>query len=546
MLILGVGCSGHDFSSSLIADGKILVSIEEERLSKEKHGTGARSQLLRSVDYCLDESGFGWDDIDYIVSVNPSEYSSIHAHKFEKRHTINHHLAHCASAFYCSGFDEAACLVVDGLGTSFTDDYGEAISCYMASANEITPIDKILCRSPKYDSQASSDDLFDKWHSLGNFYSIITLLCGFSFLQEGKTMGLAPYGTDRYVNDFRKFVTFGISNGRPHFDFMRLEMISFGKELIRKEQIGRTLYEVKADIAYAGQSILEEILLELLHYLYNRTKCKKLAYSGGVALNSVFNGKIIKNTPFEQVFVFPAAGDSGNGIGAGLYWYYNVCKKPYIPRRLESVYLGKVYKEDEIIKSLEKHQDKLIYERLKYIDIVGKAAQALSEEHIIGWFQGRSEIGPRALGNRSILASPINGDMKDMLNSKIKFRESFRPFAPVVLAEMVHEYFETDFPDNPYMLFVANTLESKRNEVPAIVHVDGSARVQTVSRDDNEIYYNLVKEFYTLTGVPMLINTSFNIKGKPIVETPDDAVQSFLNCDMDDLFIYNYYIRKKH
>jgi carbamoyltransferase len=303
------------------------------------------------------------------------------------------------------------------------------------------------------------------------------------------------------------------------------------------------LFEEMANIAYAGQYHLEQILLACANFLYRKTKSKNLCIAGGVALNSVANYKILENTHFENIFIQPAAGDAGTSIGAALYGYYHIMDQP-MPSTKEkfSPYLGKNYSKQSIEQAIGLYKEKLLIVKPEHL--FKETAKILSEGKIIGWFQGKSEIGPRALGNRSILADARNKDMKDSINSRIKHREAFRPFAPLVLENKQADYFSTDHPSY-YMLLVPYIHEAKRDEVPSITHVDGTGRVQTVSETMNPVLHDLLSAFYDLTGTPILLNTSFNDNGEPIVETPTDAIECFLNIDLDYLIMDDYILSKK-
>jgi len=545
MIIVGVGGSIHDLSCTLVIDGEIKISIDEERISGEKHGLGKRSHLFRSIDYCLNEMKLKFNDVDYIVSTDLLALTSLHKH-LNKIICINHHLAHCASSYYTSGFDEAAGLVIDGMGTHYIDGKSDSISMYYANRNMgIDIIENMTCDSPSsyLTSFQSNDNILI--NSLGSFYSIITTVCGFGILQEGKTMGLAAFGKNTYVDSIKQFIKITFKNEKPSLYFDSVGLYKYASSLLENKNINDNFKEF-ADVAYAGQYILEDIIFKIMNYLHEITGSKYLVYSGGVALNSVLNGKIKKRTPFEHVFIFPAAGDAGTGIGAALYLYHNILKNSFKKKSSFFLpYLGKEYNELDIETCLKKYETEIIYKKHDYNNIIFLAATSIHEGRIIGWYQGRSEIGPRALGNRSILANPTIKEMKEILNNRVKFREHFRPFAPAVLNDHVSEYFSGDFSCNPYMLYVANVIDGKKEEIPAVVHVDGTARLQTVTREDNYLFYELINAYKHISNIPIVINTSFNIKGKPIVETPTDAIWAFMNSDMDDLFMGNYHIIKE-
>lgn len=544
MKILGIGGSDHDLSSCLLKDDDILITIEEERLSKEKHGSGVRSCTLNSVDYCLNEYNYNYEDMDMIIT-SDLFFPRLNSRKpfIDKMIKINHHLAHNACAYYLSGYDEAALLTIDGNGSIFAFESSETVTLGYANGKTLSTIDKAYGAA----GVGSIDNTSANENSLGRFYSFFNTVCGFGFRDSGKLMGLSSYGEGNYVNEMRKFAKVEVDS-KSHLN-IQIDLKSSGlKDFLKYVFLKKTeeeKFKVKADIAYSAQYLLEEFIFIIMNHLYEKTKCKKLCYSGGVAYNSVINGKILKNTPFEQVFIPPAAGDSGIAIGAALYGYYHILDNPLKKRKqLKHAYTGRTYNEDNILHAFKKFKDFITYEKLGKEKVLEIAASCLKKGRIIGWFQGKSEIGPRALGNRSILADPRRKDMKDIINSKVKFRESFRPFAPVILREKVNEYFKTDFPDNPFMLYVSEVQEDKKEIIPAVTHVDGTARLQTIDDMTNEMYYKLIQKFYELTDVPVLLNTSFNTKGKPIVESPYDAIECYLDCDMDDLFIGDYQVTK--
>lgn len=521
MKILGLGGSVHDFSCCLLEDGRIVRAVEEERLSREKNARGSASAQLRCIDYCLD--GGRLDDVDLIVTNDIfSEEVLKHHMELWRYFKINHHLSHAASSYFTSGWDEAAIMVIDGVGSGFNNS-GEALSLGFARGNDIIIDEKYF------------------GISLAKFYSHFMYICGFSFLQEGKVMGLAPYGTDTYVEEMSRFVEIDLPRSVDIHIYDDACMKRFA-DLIKADT--RDEFSVKADIAYAVQYVFEESVIKVLQYLYEKTRCKKLCYAGGAALNSVLNGQIIKRTGFEEVYVFPAAGDSGTGIGAALYAYYSVLHRDKRQhQRLESCYFGKSY-DKEIGQALDKVPEAVSFERVQGDALYDRTATLLSQGNIVGWFQDGSETGPRALGNRSILADPRVAEMKDILNKRVKFREHFRPFAPMVIKEKVKEYFE-GINDNAFMLFVEQVRPEKQSVIPAVTHVDGSARLQTVGVENNPKMYKLLQHFEKITGVPVLLNTSFNIKGQPIVETPEDALEAFLHCDMDVLVMGDTIVTKK-
>lgn len=521
MKILGIGGSNHDISFCYLHNGSIERATEEERISREKHGGGLKSLCFRGMDYCLGNTSP--KELDLIVANDILTESTRENYCGLNMIKINHHLAHAASSYYTSGMNEAAILVLDGSGSTFFG-LGETCSLGYASENEI---------------------LFNKkFHStsLGNFYSFMSYLNRFSFLQEGKTMGLAPYGKDTYVDFLSNYIEVEMPKKIKVNNISTQDIDIMDVDLFRQDK--RDLFEVRADIAYATQAVFEKNVIKILTYLYETTNCKNLCFAGGAALNSVLNGKIKKHTGFENVFVFPGAGDSGTAIGAALYGYHQIYKKPLKYETIKHVFFGKPYSNDDALESLKAHSA-LTYREYEFDDVYRIVAEELTDGKTVGWFQDGAEFGPRALGNRGILADPHYCDMKDHINREIKFREDFRPFAPVVIKEKAPEYFLCDYKDNSFMLFVEQVQPRYRKQLPAITHVDGSARLQTVSKENNLKLYSLLLEVEKKNGIPILLNTSSNTIGEPIVETPKNAVDTFLRCGLDILVINNIIVRKR-
>ncbi|MCK6259469.1 hypothetical protein LCY76_23130 [Fictibacillus sp. KIGAM418] len=533
MNILGLGGSIHDFSACLTSGGEILHYIEEERLLKIKHALniGRKMVINKAAEYCLMESSLKESDLDAIVTtdiVEPAYYSRYSHHDIK---IINHHLSHAASSFYPSPFHDAAILVVDGRGSSIGEDAKETISFYYGDGNQIQELKK--------STGTEHNDLIT--NSLGCFYEEVTKAIGFEFLQDGKTMGLAPYGSDKYVDKFRDFFDM---DDQGRFIQTVPQLHSLREFIIEEIHTSLDPEQCKANLAFAVQHHTEECLINACLHLYHLTKSKNLCLSGGVALNSVANHKIAQHTPFENIYIFPAAGDAGTAIGCALYGYYALYDNPRIVKESATLctpYLGKEYPQEAIKKAIDQHADELIIQ--KPIDLNDYVSSLLADGKIIGWFQGRSEAGPRSLGNRSILADPRKHDMKDTINRRIKHRESFRPFAPAILEEHAQAYFSLQCL-SPYMLFVADIIPSKRNQIPAVTHVDGTGRLQTVSKPMNPIFHSLLESFYHKTGVPILLNTSFNDNGQPIIESPMDAVVTFLKLDLDYLVVGDYVLAK--
>jgi len=557
MNILGIGGSDHDVASCIVENGKIKIAIEEERISRDKYALKTNLLLGLSRKYCLKALNLSVKEIDAIFVDDILAETAYYTLR-KKVTKISHHLAHASSVYYPSPFSEAAVLVVDNAGSLMTDENGkqglETISYGVGSGTKIDFFEKVtganwaearLGASRKVYQRGDCDD------SLGHFYKIVSGKIGFKFSENeqffypeaGKTMGLAPYGDNRYYRDLRQHIEFG-PRGRITMPFSDNKLATTIDEIIKNDGGGDKAFQCHAHIAYACQQILEEALLYCCEYLYEQTKMKYLCYSGGVALNCVANGKLKEKLPFEDIFLFPACGDNGTAIGCALWGTYNA-KDGNIPDKKSSIvtqpYFGRSYGDDEIRQALAKY-DNITWEKVSDPARIG--AQKIYEGKIIGWFQGGCEFGPRALGHRSILADPRNPEIKDIINSRVKFREAFRPYAPSVLKDHVTEIFERDI-DSPFMLLAINVKENKRTIVPGITHVDGSARIQTVTDENNGIYAQIIREFYKLSGVPLLLNTSFNVKGEPIVETPEDAINCYLKTDLDFLIMENYMVAKK-
>ncbi|MFI7498576.1 carbamoyltransferase [Streptomyces sp. NPDC049687] len=553
MLALGLGGSNHDFSACLVENGEIAVGIEEERLTRRKYAVNVNSLANQCWRYCLTTRGVRLGEVEAIVADDtllPSCYFP-----FRSRTTlIRHHLAHAASAFYPSPFPEAAILVVDGAGSLFEGRGVETLTMSVGNGTEITEISKV------YGTNWSTDGLRetrvyqagDSDHSLGFMYKAVSKAIGFTLYEEGrwyltedgKTMGLAPYGTDRYRAEFHRWLDL-LPQGRYALRLKDGGLLEFVEHALDGFE-GDERFARGADLAWAAQDLLETAVLHAADWLHRETGLTRLCLAGGVALNSVANGKILRGTPFTEVYAQPAAGDNGCAVGCAYYGYHVLGEQPRprgpkapasAPRPQTHTYLGRSYGTEEIRAALE--ASGLPHRRVARPARL--AAGLLPQGALIGWFTGGSEFGPRALGHRSILADPRRAEMKDILNSKVKHREGFRPFAPAVLAERAAEYFELDI-ESPYMLIVAPVREDKRQEVPAITHVDGTARVQTLTPEANGSFYELVARFSELTSVPVVLNTSFNDRGEPIVETPDQALAFFGPSQLDYLFLEDFVV----
>jgi carbamoyltransferase len=589
--ILGVSCYYHDAAAALLQDGVLIAAAEEERFSRVKHDYRFPKNAIR---FCLDHAGIRGEDLDYAVffekpfrkfdrilmtslQTYPQSWKVFRefmiawiTDKLWVRTTLqselnigkervlfcDHHLSHAASAYLCSPFEESAILTVDGVGEWVTATYG------IGRGNDIR-----LLRQIEFP------------HSLGLLYSAFTAFLGFKVNEgEYKVMGMAPYGVPRYVDKVWKLVrqntdgSFSLdmdyfrfhhstdqtynqkfvalfgeprSSGLPFFT----ERTGFPKYLGTPPGNGDELCKLNqhyADVAASIQRVTEELLLNMANHVQRETGLKRLCIAGGVGLNSVANARILKETPFEQLFVQPAAGDGGGALGAAL-WACNTLLGKARSFTMWHAYWGHSDSEAEIVDFLQRNAIPF-----RHFDdeneLLDQAVERLLGGKVIGWSQGRFEWGPRALGNRSILADPRNPEMKDIVNAKIKFREPYRPFAPSVLAECVEKYF--DLPQaqchHParYMLYVVPVRDNQQSMLPAITHVDGTARLQMVFRDQNPRYYRLIERFGQATGVPVVLNTSFNLKGEPIVNTPADAFGTFSKSEMDSLILENFLVEK--
>lgn len=541
--------SFHDSASVLIEDGKVAFGIEEERLNRIKH---TNKFPVQSLDFCLKSYGIQIKDIDLIAFYWSEEhldlmlkrnflansqasvlldaksffqqliYRALHVDiDPEKFCFVKHHHAHAMSAFMLSGYENSLITTFDGEGDG---------SSGMVFQGEKTTVEPI------------ADFPISK--SLGYFYLDVIAFLGYGFFDEYKVMGLAPYGNgERYRNLFKTFYTL-LPNG--DYTIHRNKIISlFDLGMPRRK--GQPFTQLYKDIAASLQEALEDIAFHVIGYYQQETKQKHLCLAGGVAHNCTLNGKILRSGMFENVFVQPAAHDAGCALGSALYAYYKnnpIAKKP---SQLEHIYWGtKIDNTPSLLSQLTRWQDFIAIEELN--DVCGQTAELLANGSVVGWVQGRSEFGPRALGNRSILADPRPDENKARINKMIKKREGYRPFAPSILEEDVDDFFEV--PSNqkqfPFMIFVVNVKPEKRNILGAVTHVDGTARIQTVSQKTNKLFWDLIHSFKQLTGVPVLLNTSFNNNVEPIIDSVEDAVVSFLTTGLDYLVIGNYLIKKKN
>ena len=562
MITVGIGGSVHDFSTCLIENGKIVCAIEEERITRKKYGYCIDITQNTSLEYCLSKAGIGIDDVDYFA-VNDLLDTEFYKRLGRKPVIYNHHDCHAASTYYFSGFNEAAVLVIDHSGSRFWDKdelVTETVSYYKAEGKEINILQKVLGRSPEPVLASTNDKkpvlgadgirlLNSPNNSIGRFYSKISkqlgcitrLSNGELHSEAGKMMGLSAYGSDKFYEEMKEFVKF-LPNGQLTVNIIPNGVADWIDATLKSCSNDSELMKTKMDMAWAVQKILEDAVIHCANYLYDITRTENICVAGGVGLNGLANLKIIEKTPFKNIFIQPGAGDSGTSIGAAYLAYIdNHGIHNAEAARIRNNFWGKEYSEAEVLDTLRGND---VIEYKKYDDVFTIAAGLIANNKIIGWFQGGSEFGPRSLGNRSILANPCNPDMKDILNSQVKHRESYRPYAPSILAEFTQDYFDLEL-YTEYMLLIPMVKEDKRKVIPAVTHVDGTARVQTITKEFNERFYRLIHRFYEITSVPVVLNTSMNVMGEPICETPSDAVNCLINANLDYLVIGNYIAVKK-
>ena len=575
MLILGLNMFHADSSAAIIQDGKILFAVAEERLNRHKHYGGFPALAVKA---CLDAAGAKLSDIEHVAVgqdsdanlakkvqyalANPTkilnfikmrhrkepmrDVRSLLAHALEvdpvrlkfQEHHVEHHLAHIASAYYCSPWEKAAGFSYDGSG--------DFVSTMMArcEGNNIQILDRVFLP-----------------HSLGSFYTMICDFIGYrKYGDEGKVMGLAPYGKDTFVDEIRKIIPLRDGAFRLNMSYFKplgsnqgMQVLPDGTVRLARhfsDKMGKVfgpsrepnseITQRDMDLAYAMQLRFEEVFFHLANELHKHVPEENLAMAGGCALNSVANGKLFCRTPFRRTWIQPAAGDEGLAIGAALHTYHAVLERPR-EHQMNHAYLGPEFSESQIESALNSAGIK--YQRLAREPLLDAVSDQMVKGDVVGWFQGRMEWGPRALGNRSIVTHPGLPNMKDVLNARIKHREWFRPFAPAILAEAQHEYFEHDHP-SPYMLHVYKIRPEKRKSLCAVNHLDDTGRLQTVTREENPLYYDLIQTFGRKTGIPVILNTSFN-ENEPIVCTPQEAIDCFRRTKMDALAIGPFFALKE-
>jgi carbamoyltransferase len=546
MYTLGINSAFHDSAACIIKDGELLAAAEDERFTHIKHGKrpipfSTYEIPFHSIFYCLETAGIHINDVDHFAySFDPAflrapEHPSFmqavtnarlhlrdgYPHHLQKRfinadipeskwHYVEHHLAHAASAFHASPFEEAAVMTIDGRGEYATTSY------YIGRGNDLQQIGQVGLPN-----------------SLGLLYEKMTTYLGFLHSSdEYKVMALASYGKPVFADIFRSMIK--IANDGSY----TITNDDFEKHFGPPRKRDDPFTEYHFNIANSLQLVLEESVLQLANWLHSETKMENLCLAGGVALNCVMNARIRDKGPFKNIWVQPAAGDSGTALGAALWIDAKERKSRTREFRMDHAYWGPEYTDEQIEKFLK--WTKTPYKKLG--NVARQTAEILAQDKIIGWFQGRMEFGPRALGSRSILASPINPSMQARLN-EVKDREDFRPVAPVVMEEYASEWF-VNATCSPFMLFIYDVRQEKADKIPAVRHVDGTARIQTVNSAQHPAYYNLLNEFRQLTGVPVLVNTSFNTLGKPIVCTPRDAVECFWASPFDALVMGSFLIEK--
>jgi len=562
MKILGISCFYHDAAAAIVIDGELLAASNEERFSRKKHDPEIP---IGAVKYCLNRAGIDINDLDYIVfydkpflkfdriitgymstpfvSYRPfilaiplwlrkklwSEYKISKELEYDGEMLfLPHHLSHAAGTFYSSPFDKAAILTIDGVGEWANASLG------IGNNNSVKLINEM--HYP---------------HSVGLLYSAITYYLGFRVNSaEYKIMGLAPYGEPKYVEMIESNLVTIHDDGSIHLN-MKYFNFHYGMTMTGKKiekllgQPRRTpetdLASFHNDVAASIQKVTEKIVLRMARHVKKETGMDNLCMAGGVALNCTANGLLLREKLFNNIYIQPASGDAGGAVGAALYAHHKLTGDN---KRKQSFFdLGPVYSNDEIKSFLEKHS--IPYKTGDTNELSKLAAQNIADGKIVGVYQGAAEFGPRALGFRSIVADPRDNQMKEKINAAVKYREKFRPFAPAVMIEHAQDYFECNSDEYPFMLFNFKVHREKREFIPAVTHVDNSSRIQTVSKNDNPIFHNIITEFKNITGIAVVLNTSFNLRGHPIVNTPEDAFATFCSGGIDILLLDSYIIDKK-
>ena len=535
--ILGLN-KGHDGGCTLLIDGEIAVNMSEERLTRVKYAYG----WINSLKYCLEKTKTRLDEVDLVVF---SDYSDkirgdydgrLSYFGFPKKRCIraDHHISHACSAFFTSPFDRSLVLVIDGRGNNNNTE-----SVYIGEGNSITKV--------------GGNPVANYEKGIVAAYQAFTSYFGWHQNEAGKTMGLSSYGNPNKFSNLSLFTEtkegMFYNNLEYHTADGVGEYFKRHKVIVPKKFSSQVL--VYKDMAAWLQAEFERVVIGIINKFQKETGLKNLCMAGGGALNTVCNTKILEKTNIEKIHIFPAAGDPGQSVGNALYGYYIFAKNERRIRVWKQDYRKDSFSENEIQKMLKRISEvrdlvipKSLPFRYRTIDNPAKiGAKLISQGKIIGWFQEGSEIGPRALGHRSILCDARPENMKDILNNRVKHREVFRPFAASVLREKISDYFETDM-DSPFMLFVVPVKTEFKMKIPAVTHVDGTCRVQTVTKTDNGTYYDLISAYYKLTGVALILNTSYNLAGEPIVETPTDALRCFLSTKMDYLILVNFLVEK--
>lgn len=564
MDILGISCFYHDAAAALVRDGVLVAAAEEERFTRRKHDSGWPAH---AIAYCLAEAGITITDVDHVVFYEkplvkferilssclatwPRSYSLfamalplwlkerlwlkdfIQKQLGAEREILfaDHHLSHATSTFLVSPFEDAVIITADGVGEWTTTTIGHGYGSQIELTREI--------HFP---------------HSLGLFYSALTAYLGFEINDaEWKVMGLAAYGRPTCVDKCRELIetqadgSFALNMRYFAHHYSARQMFNRRFEQLFG-QPGRTpeseITAFHEDVAHSGQQVFEEVMVNLARGAHALHPCDNLCLAGGCAFNTAGNWKLLEQTPFKHLFIPHAAGDAGGAVGAAYYLYNTVLKQPrnFV---LRDAYLGPEFSGAEMETAVQTAGDQVHCEKLDPRELPHRVAALLRADQVIGWFQGRMEFGPRALGHRSILANPMNPAMKEIVNNTIKFRESFRPFAPAVLRERADEFFQLNGQESPFMMLTPPVQPDKRAVIPAVTHTDGTARVQTVTPEANPRFYELIREFGELTGVPVLLNTSFNVRGEPIVCTPQDAINCFLHTGLHYLVLGDFLLEK--